>query len=645
MATQTLQIDLTGRDGLMDNFFGDYDINNAATPATNLVGQPERRYGNATSGMMASGAYNPFKRVGYLSPADKSYTTVTQASGSIGKQSCSIYDVVNNDLYFLEADVISSGINLLKADGFEDDVIAIDRNMSGSYGTDLEIYSIYGERCLFSVIRSSTATRLHVKNLLYDTTTETFTADAGTDVITLTKSNTNYTIVDNMIVAFTTSNTLPAGMGTGLYYVINASDSGTSATFKISNSLGGAAVNITSTGTGTHYLSPFKDSASLYFVSTFDLSTNGNAKLLKSGDGFMYILDANNIHRFDGTVIGGVRGTIYQNILTAPSFTRFTGGIDHKSNMYIIVHQNTSLGVGNNSGYKVNTECGVYVWNRQSSFFNSSQFIPIVGVREINRVWVNERDEVMLMATDSNDYGVLYKFNGTSFIKVKKLPKSGFVIFDDSLYVTSYGTCWLAKDGFLYCWGVAPHGTKPGLFIIGDVNSSTASFNIASGAALYGSTTSSYPESVYLSYRDSATYKMSRFYTNHNGGTTGVTMYNHTGSISTPVIFLPKMSTVHHMDIFFPTASTSGTTYAGSIKFYKNQQSTSFMTKYVTRDDLAKGYLSVEINLPFINSIQLRFEYFNDVNTVPSGSTPTSGTLDFAPSYATLTFTPTTTIK
>lgn len=52
------------------------------------------------------------------------------------------------------------------------------------------------------------------------------------------------------VLILTTTNTLPAGLSTGTpYYVISA----TTNTFELSTSAGGSAVDITSTGTGTHY--------------------------------------------------------------------------------------------------------------------------------------------------------------------------------------------------------------------------------------------------------------------------------------------------------------------------------------------------------------------------------------------------------
>ena len=73
--------------------------------------------------------------------------------------------------------------------------------------------------------------------------TQTYTADASTDVITFTNALANGTT----ITLFTT-NTTPGGLSVGItYYVVNASG----ATCKLSLTPGGSAIDITTAGTGT----------------------------------------------------------------------------------------------------------------------------------------------------------------------------------------------------------------------------------------------------------------------------------------------------------------------------------------------------------------------------------------------------------
>ena len=86
---------------------------------------------------------------------------------------------------------------------------------------------------------------------------DTFTADAGTDVCTWTSTaNIPSNILTGTRVRLTTTTTLPAGLATATdYYVIKVSDT----TFKLAtsyaNAVAGTAINITDAGTGTHTVS------------------------------------------------------------------------------------------------------------------------------------------------------------------------------------------------------------------------------------------------------------------------------------------------------------------------------------------------------------------------------------------------------
>lgn len=86
---------------------------------------------------------------------------------------------------------------------------------------------------------------------------DTFTADASTDIITMTSTaNIPSNILTGTRVRLTTTTTLPAGLALATdYYVIKVTDS----TFKLAtsyaNAVAGTAIDITSAGTGTHTMS------------------------------------------------------------------------------------------------------------------------------------------------------------------------------------------------------------------------------------------------------------------------------------------------------------------------------------------------------------------------------------------------------
>jgi hypothetical protein len=74
-----------------------------------------------------------------------------------------------------------------------------------------------------------------------------FTVNTSTNVLTLSEGN----FADDAQVALLSTDTLPAPLDDSIpYYVINSSGR----TLKLSASVGGAAVDITNTGTGAHYI-------------------------------------------------------------------------------------------------------------------------------------------------------------------------------------------------------------------------------------------------------------------------------------------------------------------------------------------------------------------------------------------------------
>ena len=86
---------------------------------------------------------------------------------------------------------------------------------------------------------------------------DTFTADAGTDIITMTSTtNRPSNILVGTRVRLTTTTTLPAGLALATdYYVIKVTDSTFQLATSYANAIAGTAINITDAGTGTHTMS------------------------------------------------------------------------------------------------------------------------------------------------------------------------------------------------------------------------------------------------------------------------------------------------------------------------------------------------------------------------------------------------------
>lgn len=83
---------------------------------------------------------------------------------------------------------------------------------------------------------------------------DTFTADAGTDICTWTSTaNIPSNILTGTRVRFTTSGTLPAGLSLATdYYIVKVTDTTFQVATSFANAIAGTVVNITDAGTGTH---------------------------------------------------------------------------------------------------------------------------------------------------------------------------------------------------------------------------------------------------------------------------------------------------------------------------------------------------------------------------------------------------------
>lgn len=590
-AEQKLQIDMTGRKGLADKFYG--DINNFGTSGDQSLGTPQYRI-TGKSGEVVSGIFNPIRKYGFLSPSVGTIYEYSNNATDISLVGAARYDALANKIYYLTN--ITGTANppgLQRIDGIDSTTLNVDRTMPASttFGGSLEIYTVYdgtsANRCLFYSYLSSSGWRVGTKQLDNNT--------SGSGINTFT---------DNWLGS------------------------------------GGAV------------------------TGTFQMPFTGECKFVLAGDGYMYILNGNEVHRVDGTQLGGTSGTVTKDVLLAPTFNRFTHGVDLNGNLYLAL-QKTTASESHNGSLTTDdiltrnfvSDCGVYVWNRQASFTNSSSYIPILGVREIRALWVEpRRNNLMCITIASNGVTQLRQFDGNLFRIVKELGFGAYPNYSDSLTTAGSFSVWLGYDGNIYYYGAegidikeTAYGTVESennfFFVMGTVQVSGLQ-TVFGGAILYAgssgfstSNTERYLECLNLSYTISGNAKLSKFFPNANSPLTGgvtTTMNASTVPIIYPIAQLPKLSTITNITIFMARENglTPGTTDA-VIKFYKNGDTSSFMQKNVLTDDINKGYVSYEINTPFVDWLQIAVVY--------TGS-PMSNKR-FNPAYAVVSYMPTATLK
>lgn len=137
-----------------------------------------------------------------------------------------------------------------------------------------------------------------------------------------------------------------------------------------------------------------------------------------------------------------------------------------------------------------------------------------------------------------------------------------------------------------------------------------------------------------VSYESGATPILYRWFPNGEGVIRSMDQLANQGDVYTIVRYLPSLSTVRNMIIYCAPTESADSTVIATLKFYKNQQSTPFMTKSVTQEMASRGYVSVDLNTHNVNAIQVEIEF---------NTTSTLGNDDFCPSIGILDYEPTKT--
>jgi hypothetical protein len=252
------------------------------------------------------------------------------------------------------------------------------------------------------------------------------------------------------------------------------------------------------------------------------------------------------------------------------------------------------------------------------------------------------------MTVAANGVTQIREFNGVSFDVIKELGACAYPNFQDSLTVVGGFTIWLGYDGNIYYHGSELPGEPEALYMVGTCGG-TGIQNTLAGAILYGSsngyatggTEKTHPEAMLINYVQGGTPKVARFfpYSNNSitGGATTTTIYPVATPIYYPVKYLPRMSNLAHATIYMARETGLSTGIDDAvISFYKNGDTTAFMTKTVTTDDIMKGYKGIEINTQYVDSLQISVTYSNAVAITNKR---------FNPAYMVIEYTPTETIK
>ncbi len=371
-------------------------------------------------------------------------------------------------------------------------------------------------------------------------------------------------------------------------------------------------------------------------AGAFTNATTSDYNFIRTSDTkYAYLFADNAIHVIDGTTDGGANGTISEDALVFPTYSRFYDAVSFRGSMYIALHQTTKdITTINSTQINNSTSCSVYIWNGDPTEITATDYIKIEGVRAIKKIYVSPRGDIRIITISSDNMVQIRSFNGNSFDIIQELGLGAAPQYPDSLTVAGLKTMWLGTDGTLYAHGQVKSGEPEILAKIGQVKATSTTSpatTIETGAILYGGSNSYSGNTGYrttrqalsLSYND-GTDTISKIYPFDLGTINSVNQNALIGNIYTPVKYLPKLSTVNKLVVYMNPVSAGAVTEA-TIKIYFNQSTTAFKSYSVTRDNMSRGYIDIPINKQYVNAIQLEIEYATNIIL---------GTYTFAPSIA-----------
>lgn len=369
----------------------------------------------------------------------------------------------------------------------------------------------------------------------------------------------------------------------------------------------------------------------------FHTSATNPVFMRTSDNGFMYIFDGNAVHKVDGYSTGSSAGRVTANVLTFPFSFNMIDALDWHGHLWICVQTSNPSFVPQGVAAFNENIVGVYVWDRQSTVVNSTDFIPLSGVREIRRIYTSDTGELRMIVISAEGLVQVRKYNGSTFEVLVEAGRNAFPLLKDSFTTMGSMAVWLGFDQNWYAFGKIAPGEKDALYTFGEISTVTGTPNLNTGAILYAyvnidtaaGNVDNPRQAFFWSVSSGSNHIWYPFFVNHASGQ-GVSSTS-AGNVYTLVKYLPKLATVNYINIMCAPTPTVDTTTNGTVSIYFNQSTAAFKAHTVTRAQTSRGYVSIPIHKPYVNAIQLKISW--PTNTIMS-------TDDFATAYAEVDYTP-----
>lgn len=365
------------------------------------------------------------------------------------------------------------------------------------------------------------------------------------------------------------------------------------------------------------------------------MDTDADIFFRTADNGLLYVFEDHKVHSVNGTPTGGGTGTITESIIRFPSYFKCVDAVDTRGRMYVAIQSNPISGYSDARTYSESV-CGVYVWDRQSNVFSTRDFIPLYGVRDIKKIYVEPSGDVRVICIGDDRFTQIRSITSGYGKLIQTLGLQAYPEKREGLKIVNNMVVWLGADGVFYMHGSVAPGEAEQIFKLGSMaGQATGAFT--SGILFVGHEESTQSrQKIIYTFTDTADDKIQSWYPHGVGTISSVAQTGNQGDVYTLVKFLPELSTVNSISIYMLPTSSAGATQIATIKPYFNQSSSAWASKALTLNEATTGLMYIPVGKPYVNSVQLEIEF---------STSQTLGNNDFHPIMAVVDYTPTSAIQ